>query len=496
VTTSKRTPLHVGDIDKTLVGLYLALMAAGWLLVYSVNYDPAKTTLGIFDLNNNAGKQTLFIVICLVMVFVIMLTEWSFWRTYALPIYLFSLIILPGTLLFGREVNGAMAWYQFGGFSFQPSELAKFGTCLAMAGYLSSTGVDLSMNRGRLYAFLIFLVPVGIILAQSDTGSALIFFSFLLVMYREGLPGEWYLTGGLLAASVIFGLAYNPPYVVALYLFAFNGILCFRFQNYKDFWRRLWLFSGVLLLIPYWGWAFDWILGLFKVDRAAIPNFDYYILVPHLLLLTVAFYFNFRRKASFLQRELFGYLTLVALAGGLVIAANFASTKLLMPHQQQRINVWLKPSELSTAEARGSAYNMLHSKMAIGSGGFFGKGHLNGNMTKLKYVPEQTTDFIFCTAGEEHGFLGVFVIIGLFAWLLWHIIVIAERQRSNFSRVYAYCVAGIIFFHFIINVGMTMGIFPIIGIPLPFLSYGGSSLIGFSLMIGVLLKLDTNRGMA
>lgn len=463
-------------------------------MIYSVNYDPEQTTFGFLDLNNNAGKQSLFIIICFVLIFVIMLTEWSFWRTYALPIYLVSFILLPGTLLFGREVNGALAWYQFGGFSFQPSELAKFGTCLAMAGYLSSTGVDLREKRSQFFAFLIFLLPVAVILIQSDTGSALIFFSFLLVMYREGLPANWYLIGGLLAASVILGLAFNPPTVAVFYLCAANWYFCWRFFQYRVLWRRLWGISLLILTLTHWNFVsepiFKW-LGI--DDRTAVPFFDYYLLAPHALLFVAAFYFNYRRKNAFVQSELRGYLALLLLAGGLVFAASYASNTLLAPHQQQRIKVWLRPSELAPTDARGSAYNLTHSKMAIGSGGFFGKGHLEGNMTKLNYVPEQTTDFIFCTVGEEQGFLGVTILIALFTLLLQRIVTIAERQRSNFSRAYAYGVAGIIFIHFFVNIGMTMGIFPIIGIPLPFLSYGGSSLIGFSLMIGVLLKLDSNR---
>jgi rod shape determining protein RodA len=493
VATSRRSAVPAGDLDKILIGLYLTLVGAGWFMIYSVNYDPERTTFGFLDLNNNAGKQMLFIVICFVLIFVIMLTEWSFWRTYALPVYLFSLVVLPGTLIFGREINGALAWYQFGGFSFQPSELAKFGTCLAMAGYLSSTGVDLREGRSRFFAFLIFLVPVVIILAQSDTGSALVFFSFLLVLFREGLPAKWYLIGGLLAASVILGLALEPAAVAALYICAANWYFCWRFFHYKTLWRRLWFFSLFLLLLPHWGLVFNGMLGMLNIDRAAIPLFDFYLLTPHVLLFLAAFYFNYRRKNSFVQKELLGYALLLFLSVGLAFAANFASNKLLAHHQQQRIKVWLRPSELAATDARGSAYNLLHSKMAIGSGGFIGKGFLEGNMTKLNYVPEQTTDFIFCTVGEEQGFFGVVLLIALFTAFLLRIVHIAERQRSNFSRAYAYGVAGIIFIHFFVNIGMTMGLFPIIGIPLPFLSYGGSSLIGFSLMIGVLLKLDSNR---
>ncbi|MBV6439671.1 MAG: rod shape-determining protein RodA [Haliscomenobacteraceae bacterium CHB4] len=490
----KRTTFAIGDIDKRLVWLYLALVTVGWLMIYSVNYNPNLPTLGIFDLSNNAGKQMLFILVCFALIFVIMMTDWAFWRTYSFIIYLVTIILLPGTLIFGREVNGALAWYQFGGFSFQPSELAKFGTCLALAGYLSSTGVDLRTWKSRITAFLIFLVPVGIILAQSDTGSALIFFSFFLVLYREGLSWTWYFLGGIVVLSVIFGLAWNPAYVMAVYIWIYNFTLLKPFRDHNRVWWTLWGLTITLTIC--WPLISPMILETFGKTPEEVPNLDLYMLAPHFLLASIAFFYSYWRKNSLIQNALLIRLSLLLLACGLVFAANFASTQLLAPHQQQRINVWLNPSKTTAADARGSAYNMLHSKMAIGSGGFIGKGYLDGNMTKLKYVPEQTTDFIFCTVGEEHGFLGVTIVVGLFAYLLYYITIIAERQRSNFSRVYAYCVAGIIFIHFIVNIGMTMGLFPIIGIPLPFLSYGGSSLIGFSLMIGVLLKLDSNRNLA
>lgn len=490
----KRTSFAIGDIDKRLVYLYLALVTVGWLMIYSVNYDPNVPMLGVLDLSNNAGKQMLFILVCFALIFVIMMTDWGFWRTYSFIIYLVTVLLLPGTLIFGREVNGALAWYQFGGFSLQPSELAKFGTCLAMAGYLSSTGVDLRTWRSRITAFLIFLVPVVIILAQSDTGSALIFFSFFLVLYREGLSPSWYFLGGLVVLSVILGLAFSPAYIMAGYIALYNAMLIKPLRQYSRVWWAFWVIAAAVTVC--WPLISPEILGWMGKKAGEVSNFDLYMLAPHFLLGTVAFFYSYWRKNSLIQNALLARLSLLILACGLVFAANFASTKLLAPHQQQRINVWLNPSKVSAADARGSAYNMLHSKMAIASGGLVGKGYLDGNMTKLKYVPEQTTDFIFCTVGEEHGLLGVTIVIALFTYLLYYIAVIAERQRSNFSRIYAYCVAGIIFVHFIVNVGMTMGIFPIIGIPLPFLSYGGSSLIGFSLMIGVLLKLDSNRNLA
>ena len=489
---SRPTIPQFGEFDKPLLFLYTILVVVGWLMIYAVTYDD-KAPYGFFDLNHASGKQLFFILICFAMIFVIMMTEWAFWRTFALFIYLGSLLLLPGTLLFGREVNGANAWYHLGGFSFQPSEIAKFGVCLAMAGYLSSTGVNLREWRSRFVAFGIFLLPVALIALQKDAGSALVFFSFMLVLYREGLSPVWYRVGFGITASVILGLMYDPPYVVATLLMGMNFLLISRFRERTRIWWTIW---AALLPITYW-WPtiFKQLSETLHLNPAQFPSPDLWVMAPHVVLLLATFLPNYFRKNSLIQNQLRNWLLFLCVSAGLVFAANFASYTLLAPHQQQRIKIWLRPSE-AAADARGAAYNLLHSKMAIGSGGFMGKGFLDGNMTKLKYVPEQSTDFIFCTIGEEQGFIGTFAIITLFALLLIRLTILAERQRSNFSRIYAYCVAGIIFTHFIVNVGMTMGLFPIIGIPLPFISYGGSSLIGFSLMIGVLLKLDSNRNLA
>lgn len=496
ISVARQTSNPAGGADLLTLGLYMALVIIGWLMIFAVNYDP-NAPLSFFDLSNNTGKQLFFMVVCFALIFVIMMSDWAFWRTYAFFVYLFSLILLPGTLLFGREINGAYAWYQIGGFSLQPAEIAKFGTCLAMAAYLSSTGVDLREWRSRIIAMTIFLVPAIIMspLVQNDTGSALVFVSFMLVMYREGLTPVWYLIGFGVTAMVILGLVFEPPFVVAWLLAYANFRLISRFREHTQVWLGIWV---ALLLITFW-WTpiANWALTQFNVDPAAIDpqQRNMAVMLPHLGFFLAAFLPNYIKKNSLIQSELRTLLLLLIVGVGLVFAANFACYTLLAPHQQQRIKIWLKPSE-AAADARGAAYNLLHSKMAIGSGGFGGKGFLDGNMTKLKYVPEQSTDFIFCTIGEEQGFIGVTAIIVVFFWLLHRITVLAERQRSNFSRIYAYSVAGVLFVHVLVNVGMTMGLFPIIGIPLPFISYGGSSLIGFTLMIGVLLKLDSNRSMA
>lgn len=496
LSVSRQTSNAAGGADLLTLGLYMALVIIGWLMIFAVNYDP-NAPLNFFDLSNNTGKQLFFMVVCFALIFVIMMSDWAFWRTYAFFIYLFSLILLPGTFIFGREINGAYAWYQIGGFSFQPAEIAKFGTCLAMAAYLSSTGVDLREWRSRIIAMLIFLVPAIIMspLVQNDTGSALVFTSFMLVMYREGLTPTWYLLGFGVTAMVILGLVYEPPFVVAWLLVYANFRLISRFRERTNLWLGIWI--ATILLTCWWTKLAHLVLVQFNIDPATIDpqEINLAVMVPHLALFLGAFLPNYIKKNSLIQSELRTMLLLLVLGAGLVFAANFACYTLLAPHQQQRIKIWLKPSE-AAADARGAAYNLLHSKMAIGSGGFGGKGFLDGNMTKLKYVPEQSTDFIFCTIGEEQGFIGVAAIIAVFFWLLYRITVLAERQRSNFSRIYAYSVAGVLFIHVLVNIGMTMGLFPIIGIPLPFISYGGSSLIGFTLMIGVLLKLDSNRSMA
>lgn len=488
---SQQNQLPLFGFDRLTLGLYLALVAIGWLMIYAVTYNP-DAPWAFLEFNNTAGKQLGFIIFCLVLLFIVMLADWSFWRTLALPLYLVSIILLPGTLLFGREVNGANAWYHIGGFTFQPSEIAKFGTCLAMAAFLSSPGVDLRQWRDRIIAFGIFLIPTVLVLLQSDTGSALIFFSFMLVLYREGLSPVLYALGFGAAALAILGWKYEPPaYTVAWLFVIVNFLLINRFRERRNIWR--WALVATLPLIVWWIPVLNALLGLLDLQMAEEQK-HLLVLIPQVALFLAVFFPNYWKKNNLVQSQLRVWVVLLTLSISLVFAAN-AFLNLLAPHQQQRIKIWLRPGE-AEANARGAGYNLIHSKMAIGSGGLLGKGTLEGNMTKLKYVPKQSTDYIFCTVGEEQGFVGVVGLIGLFLWLLWRITFLAERQRSNFSRIYAYSVAGIIFVHVVINVGMTMGLIPTIGIPLPFVSAGGSSLIGFTLMIAVLLKLDSNRNLA
>lgn len=490
MNTSSNAPINIKDIDRQLLTLFIALVACGWLMIYSVNRDP-EDPFSFLNLSSNPGKQLFFIVVCMALLFIIMMVDWVFWRTFAFIIYLGSLVLMFGTIFLGREVNGALAWYQFGGFTFQPAEIGKFGTCLAMAAYLSSTGANMRQWKSRLIGISIFMLPVLVILLQKDTGSALVFFSFMLVLYREGLPPTWYVLGFGTAMLVILGLIFEPVYVAA-HIFAFaNAALINRFKEHKSIWWTIWLLF--LPLTWWWQTILQWLLTQSSgVAPEALPaGSDLWVIIPHLVLFIATYLPNYLHKNSMIQQQLQFWLLLVGLSVTLVFTANFATYTVLQPHQQVRIKIWLRPWEIT--DTKGAAYNLLHSKMAIGSGGLFGKGLFEGNMTRLKFVPEQSTDFIFCTVGEEHGFAGTVAVIALFAWLLVRLTIIAERQRSNFSRLYIYCVTGILFVHFIVNIGMTMGLFPIIGIPLPFISYGGSSLIGFTLLLGLALKLDLHR---
>jgi rod shape determining protein RodA len=474
-------------LDTPTLMMYIALVSIGWIMIYSVEYDP-QNTWAFLDLEHSAGKQLFFIVFCAVLYYAIQLSDWLLWRTLAFVFYVVSCILLVGTIFLGREINGAQAWYQIAGFTFQPAEIAKFATALAISAYLSSTGIDLRTWRTRLTAVSIFILPILIILLQKDTGSALVFFSFMLVLYREGLASSWYTLGFGAAAVLIFALIYPPVYVVVALLIFFNIRMILPFRE-----RTVWYIAvGLLVLISlFWKDIFDQILKLSHLNLTQVPFPQQWILLPHLILFIILFFRSYWRKNTFTQRRLQLNLLILVLASGMAYAANYAVYSVLAPHQQTRIRIWLRPSEIT--DTRGAAYNLLNSRMAIGSGGVLGKGLMEGEMTRLKFVPEQSTDFIFCTVGEEHGFLGVVGLIGLFTALLIRITQLAERQRSNFSRIYAYCIAGILFAHMFINISMTMGLFPIIGIPLPFISYGGSSLIGFTLMIGVLLKLDYHR---
>ncbi len=457
-------------IDWMTFSLYLALVAIGWAMIYTVGYKSGYPDNFLDFLETSAGKQLIWVGISMAGFFITWSLDAVFWRNFANIIYTASLVLLVLVLIFGKTIKGATSWFDFGGgVTFQPSEFAKFGTALALSSYLGNYSRGLKSLKHRLYAIAFFLAPLLLILLQPDTGSSLVFLGFFIVLYREGFPGWVFVAGFLLGAILVAGLV-NPPLVVVT-IIALAGLAVY-FRNMPN--RHRW-----------------WTLALIALCIAAFYGFKLgygrYTSIGAGVALLGFFLYHWAGK----QRDMAVLVFLSFIIGSSVaFFANFAFNNVFAPHQQERILVWLKPNE---ADPQGAAYNLNHSKMAIGSGGLVGKGYLKGNLTQGNFVPEQITDFIFCAIGEEQGFLGVMVVITLYILLLGRILIIGERQRSDFARLYAYGVASILFVHFFVNIGMTMGLVPTIGIPLPFLSKGGSSLLIFTVMIAVLLKMDARR---
>ncbi|MBT8219460.1 MAG: rod shape-determining protein RodA [Bacteroidia bacterium] len=465
--TKAGTPIFRG-IDVITFSIMISLSAMGWFMIFAVGYGESgyPDSIPLF-LKTQAGKQAIFLGVATILFLSILIVDWKFWRTFSNPIYLGTILLLVLVLVFGTEIKGARSWFHIFGFSIQPSELAKFGTCLAVSDYLATVKITASSRRALFYSALIFGVPALLILLQPDAGSALIFGSFVFVLFRNGLSPSFVLVTLYVITLLIAGIITPIPSLLFALLLLGNLVIAYSMKN-----RLVWMGLYVLIL----------------ASSLLVFNLDYHLeaILANAGLLVISMIFYWRETSYDLPITVLGLITV-----GLLFAAssNFTFNNFLKPHQQDRINVWLQPEK---CDPHGSLYNLIQSRVAIGSGGFAGKGFLNGSMTRLNYIPEQSTDFIFSSIGEEHGFLGSIVVIGLFMVLIWRIILLAEKQRSLFSRNYAYCVAGILFTHIVINIGMTMGLFPIIGIPLPFISYGGSSLLGFTLMIGVLLKLDQN----
>ena len=465
-----RNPL--ASVDWVLLSIVLALLALGWVMVYAAGYGQGYPDgLGDFLFETAIGKQTLFLGASLGLLLCALVIDHRFWRNGAFAIYAVTLVTLVAVLLFGREVKGARSWFGLGGFGLQPSEFAKFGTALAVASFLAAYRGQVRQTSTWLTAAGLFAVPAALILLQPDAGSALVFAGMLLVLYRAGLNPNLFVVGFAAAGLLLAGLVF-PPSRVALVLLALGvAVLVWHFRR-----GRLYYLGGVAALAAstsyYLGAGGHWWLPL-AVAVTAFASLG-------------AFWYTHRRAT------LVAGLSAFLLAGTTVAtASNFLFNNVLAPHQQDRINVWLQPAK---CDPRGPLYNVLQSKMAISSGGLEGKGFLEGTLTKLRYVPEQTTDFIFCTVGEEHGFIGAALVIGLFAALLLRLVTLAERQRGLFGRYYLYGVAGILLVHYLLNIGMTMGLMPIIGIPLPFISKGGSSLLAFTLIVGVALRIDATRG--
>jgi len=389
----------------------------------------------------------------------------KFWHTFAYIFYGIGIFLLFLVLIFGSEIKGAKAWFVFGGFSFQPAEIAKFGTALALSSFLSYFKVNLKTTSYLWISVFIIFTPIFFILLQPDAGSALTFFSFFILLFIEGFSPLFYLA--FILCIIVFITTFIFPLIFVIFSLLVLAIIFswFYFKSFKFQWPLL-IISVITILTVFI--LYNQILGLSLAIGA-------------LLLSLILLWKGRQEKLVFIMP--------IGIIGLCLFAIS--SIKLfegLEAHQQERIKVWLKPEE---CDPRGSLYNVLQSKVAIGSGGFFGRGFMNGNMTKLKFVPEQSTDFIFSTIGEEQGFVGSSIVILLYILLIWRILQRSEQESNKFISHFGICLAGLIFIHVLINIGMTLGLMPIIGIPLPFISKGGSSLIGFSLMLGVFIRMQT-----
>ncbi|SOE20667.1 rod shape determining protein RodA [Spirosomataceae bacterium TFI 002] len=410
-------------IDWTTIGLYITLILIGYINIYAAVYNPTNP-IEMFSLAHNAGRQMLFAGGAFFLIMIILFIDFKVYDTFAYVIYGGMILVLIATIFLGSDIKGSKSWIKLGTFSIQPAEFAKTATALALAKLLSTHGFNLTKRKDMWIAAALILLPPVIIVLQKETGSALTFAIFIVVLFREGLP---------------------PIYPSLLLAFV------------------------VLLIVTL--------------------LFSKWLVVLGIAAIALLFWFVFLKRYERTQQNMVRIIGLFTLFSVFVFGVNFFVNSVLQPHQQNRIRVLVDPD----ADPLGAGWNVKQSKIAIGTGGFIGKGYLQGTQTKFNFVPEQSTDFIFCTVGEEWGFIGSTVVIGLFLVLLYRIISLAEKQRDKFARVYGYCVASIIFFHLLVNIGMTIGLMPVIGIPLPLISYGGSSLWSFSIMLFIFLKLDAHR---
>ncbi|WP_293895756.1 rod shape-determining protein RodA [Flavobacterium sp.] len=407
------------NLDWVSIAIYFLLVILGWLNIYSSSLSSIEQETSIFDFTQIYGKQFMFIILTIPLIFITLSVEGKFYEKFSSVIYIIGLLSLAGLFVFGKTIKGQANWYSFGSFGLQPSEFVKAATALALAKYLSDVQVNLKDLNRQIQVLGILFLPI-LLIVPHDPGSALIYSVFILVLYREGLP-SWYVWTGF----------------IALVLFVLALII------------KPMVLTGIALVVIF-----------FLYYRSRIINRNW-------ILSTLIF----------------------VMIGGFVFSVDYVFENVFKQHHRDRFNILLGKE----VDMKGIGYNTNQSEIAIGSGGWFGKGYLEGTQTKGGFVPEQHTDYIFTTVGEEWGFLGCLFVIALFLCLIMRIIYLAERQKTKFSRVYGYCVAAVLFIHFFVNIAMVAGIFPTIGVPLPFFSYGGSGLWGFTILLFIFLKMDANK---
>ncbi len=468
-----RTRINIlKQLDWFTIGVFLLLAVIGWFSIFSSSWEGIGDRM--FEPGSRQMKQAVWVGLSFVMIILVFLFDSKFFSAFAYVLYGVAMFSLVAVLIFGKEVNGARSWFEFGSFRFQPAEFAKIFTSLALAQLLSSFQFNLKKVKHLIFAFAIIMIPVAMIILQNDTGSALVFFALIIVLYREGMKSTYLFIAIAAALLFILSVLISPGWVLAGSAFVLLLLYWLNEHDNKGFFVALFIAVGFAAILVF-------------LKQREILNLSFVWIVTIAVLITLL---------SLLPGMLRARRNTALVLGGILLGTfvyintlDYVYYNVLQSHQRDRIEhtLGLKDDPL------GIGYNVNQSKIAIGSGGFSGKGFLQGTQTKFDFVPEQSTDFIFCTIGEEFGFLGTGLVVLLFATLLVRLIMLAERQRSKFSRVYGYAVVSILFFHVTINIGMTIGLMPVVGIPLPFFSYGGSSFMAFTLFLFIFLRLDANR---
>lgn len=475
----------LGAVDKPVIIMYLALVIIGLMNIYGASYSEEQTS--IFDLSYRSGKQILWIGISFVVAICILFSSKSLYSAVAYWLYGLIIIALIVTLFIATDIKGSRSWITLGGFSIQPAEFSKFVTALALAKFMDDTQFKLLNPRNFVIVAALIFIPMLIIVMQKETGSALVYLSFMFMLYREGLPGIFpsIFVGAVILFVVVIRYSgdlflgvdgASLGLIIGLMIVLIVALILCRALSKEYKFLPLIILGSVVAIISV----------AFIIHYFFIPlNFVYVIAgINGLLTLLVAVFAFIKWRKQYVH-----IIAFILLASLFCFSVGYLFDNVLQHHQQMRIMVLLGMAD----DPSGISYNTNQAKIAIGSGGFIGKGFLQGTQTKLKYVPEQDTDFIFCTVGEEWGFIGSVVVLGIFLFFLLRLVVLAEKAESRFVRIYGYCVVGIFAFHLFINVGMVLGLAPVIGIPLPFFSYGGSSFLSFTILLMIFLKLDTIR---
>ena len=485
-TSKDKSTSVLRSLDWWTIGIYLALLIFGWISVCGASYTYGDTD--IFSLSSRSGMQIVWIGTSIVLGFIILMLDDRFYDTFSFVIYALLLLLLFATIFNPHSIKGSRSWLVLGPLRLQPAEFAKFATALALAKFMSMYGYSIHKWKHFLPTLAIVFVPMVFIILQRETGSALVYFSFLLMFYREGMPGSVLFTGIAVVIYFVVGVRFEDvqllstptsvgKFCVLMLIQLFTAGMVWIYCKDKRLTIRIVFYSLSITLLAY------------LVSRFIVP-FDI-VWVQLVLAAAMIGYLLWQGISTRIRNY---YFIVLFAVGSMTFfySANYMLNNLLEVHQRTRINVLLGLDE----DLKGAGYNVNQSKIAIGSGGLEGKGFLNGTQTKLKYVPEQDTDFIFCTVGEEEGFVGAASVLLLFLALILRLIYLSERQPYRFGRVYGYSVLSIFLFHLFINVGMVLGLTPVIGIPLPFFSYGGSSLWGFTFLLFIFLRIDAGRNLS